>query len=52
MATTRVLVTCPECRLQIQFDHALTQVKDEDGSTKYLIDRRAMGMHDCLRDEK
>lgn len=52
MAGIRVLITCPKCRLLIRFDHAITSKIEPDGHIQFLLDQRAMGMHDCLRGDE
>jgi hypothetical protein len=47
---TRLLITCPECRLPIQLEHAVTTRAEPDGTTTAVVDTRAIAMHTCMRD--
>jgi hypothetical protein len=46
---TRLLITCPECRLPIQLEYAVTTRVEPDGSTTAVVDGRAIAMHTCMR---
>lgn len=47
-----VRVTCPECLYVIRLEHAVTTSKVDIETTVYELDRSAIEMHTCLRDER
>lgn len=51
MACIRVRVTCPECQLPLHLEHAVAAITGPDGVVTLLLDRDAIAMHSCFRDQ-
>lgn len=52
MGSVTVRVTCPECGLLIRLDHAVTSSNFDSEQTVYELDRSAIGMHSCIREQQ
>lgn len=52
MGSVTVRVTCPECGYLIRLDHAVTASKADSLQVVFELDRSAIGMHTCRRDQQ